>query len=119
MNSKFLSSLLLIFVLFFTYSCATPPGPNLPSKALLIHPQTSTKSDVLGILGPPVQIFLLPDGREEWYYYYRVRNFWENVPYIRAEKGLDFTEVLKITFEGERVSEVIYYTIENPARKRR
>lgn len=115
-----LKSIASIFVLsIILCSCATPPGPNLTSKALLIYPQTSTKGEVLLILGPPVQIFLLPDGKEEWYYYYRVRNFWENIPYVRGEKGLDYTEVLKITFEGEKVFEVVYYTVEHPAKKRR
>ncbi len=99
-------------------SCSATPGPNLASKASLIHKNISTKAEVLSYLGPPVQAFLLPDGKEEWYYYYRVRNLWERVPLVRAHKGEDYTEVLKIVFSGEKVIDVIYYTVVNPSKQR-
>jgi len=111
---------LLIFVLtLLISSCATKPGPNLPSKATLIQPNVSYKNEVLMYFGPPVQAFMRQDGKEEWYYYYRVKNFWENFPIIRDYKGEDYTEILKIVFEGDKVIEVTYYTVENPAKQRR
>ncbi len=105
--------------IFLIYGCATKPGPNLSSKAALINPNYSTKNEVLLYLGPPVQAFMRQDGKEEWYYYYRVQNFWENFPIIRDHKGEDYTEILKIVFDAEKVVEVTYYTVENPAKTRR
>lgn len=99
-------------------ACATKPGPNLASKASLI-PKGSTKMEVLSLLGPPVQAFLIHDGKEEWYYYYRVKNFWENFPVIRVYKGEDYTEVLKIVFQGDYTQEIHYYTVKNPFKKNR
>lgn len=111
--------LIFLFILFFFSGCATVPGPNLSSKATLVHPNSSTKGEVLAYLGPPVQVFTREDGKEEWYYYYRVKNFWENFPLIREVKGKDYTEILKIVYEGDIVIEVNYYTVENPEKLRR
>lgn len=111
-------TILILFILFLL-GCSTRPGPNLASKASLIHPNISNKQEVLMYLGPPVQAFLTPDGKEEWYYYYRVRNFWENFVIVKDYKGEDYTEVLKIVFDNEKVIDVIYYTIPNPAKQRR
>ncbi len=102
--------------LFFLYGCATTPGPNLASKASMLH-KGAEKGEVLTYLGPPVQAFLSPEGKEEWYYYYRVRNFYEKLPLIRDYKGEDYTEVLKIVFEGDKIVDVIYYTIVNPQKR--
>jgi len=109
---------LIWLFLFFLFSCSTTPGPNLASKATLIKKDLSTKGEVLSYLGPPVQAFLTPDGKEEWYYYYRVRNFWEKVPVVKEYKGEDYTEVLKIVFAGDKVIDVIYYTLVNPQKQR-
>lgn len=106
-------------LLFLLTSCAATPGPNLASKASMLHKNLSTKGDVLSLLGPPVQAFVTPEGKEEWYYYYRVKNFWENFPLIRDYKGEDYTEVLKIIFQGDILVEAFYYTIENPAKVRK
>lgn len=103
----------------FLISCSTIPGPNLASKASLIHKNISTKAEVLFYFGPPVQTFLLPDGKEEWYYYYRVRNFWDKLPLVSTYKGEDYTEVLKIVFSGDKVIDVIYYTLVNPSKQKR
>jgi len=111
-------AILFILLGFLLLSCSTKPGPNLPSKASLIHKEVSTKAEVLSYLGPPVQAFLTPDGKEEWYYYYRVRNFWEKVPVVRGYKGEDYTQVLKIVFVGDKVVDVIYYTLVNPEKER-
>jgi len=117
-NVNFLKGLFfLIGVAVFIYGCAVKPGPNLASKASLIHPQQTTKAEVLQFLGPPVQIFTFPDGKEEWYYYYRVRNFWEKVPVVRNYKGEDYTEVLKIVIKGEKVIDCIYYTVSSPKKE--
>uniref|UniRef100_A0A7V5XH92 Lipoprotein SmpA/OmlA domain-containing protein n=1 Tax=Thermodesulfobacterium geofontis TaxID=1295609 RepID=A0A7V5XH92_9BACT len=118
MNKNILKK--LIFYVGFTLfvcGCATKPGPNLASKAALIRPQQTTKAEVLHFLGPPVQIFTFPDGKEEWYYYYRVRNFWENVPVVKNYKGEDYTEVLKITIKGEEIIDCTYYTVSSPKKK--
>ncbi len=61
-----------------------------------------------------MQSFLTQDGKEEWYYYYRVKNFWESIPVAKKIKGLDYTEVLKVVFQGEVVEEVHYYTVWPP-----
>ncbi|BAU22455.1 hypothetical protein THC_0048 [Caldimicrobium thiodismutans] len=111
--------LYLILSIFIFSACSTTPGPNLASKASLIHKEVSTKAEVLAYLGPPVQAFVRPDKKEEWYYYYRVKNFWENFPIVKGYKGEDYTEVLKIVFEGEKVVEVIYYTLVNPEKQKR
>ncbi len=103
--------------LFLIYGCATKPGPNLAFKAVLIHPKQTTKAEVLQLLGPPVQIFSFPDGKEEWYYYYRVRNFWGRVPIIKNYAGEDYTEVLKVVINGEKVIDCIYYTIYPPKKR--
>ena len=117
-NKNFLRKLLLLVeLIFFIYGCAVKPGPNLASKASLIHPQKTTKTEVLQFLGPPVQIFTFPDGKEEWYYYYRVKNFWERVPIIKKYKGEDYTEVLKIVIKGEKVIDCIYYTVTPPKKR--
>jgi outer membrane protein assembly factor BamE (lipoprotein component of BamABCDE complex) len=108
---------IIITFIFFLYSCATKPGPNLASKASLIHPKQTTKAEVLQFLGPPVQIFTFPDGKEEWYYYYRVRNFWEKIPIVRSYKGQDYTEVLKVVIKGEEVIDCIYYTVSPPDKR--
>lgn len=100
-------------------SCSTTPGPNLASKASLIQKKVSTKAEVLSYLGPPVQAFITPDGKEEWYYYYRVRNFWEKIPVVNIYKGEDYTEILKIVFLEDRVVDVIYYTLVNPSKQER
>lgn len=110
---------LCFFLLIFICSCSTTPGPNLASKASLIHKNISTKAEVLSYLGPPVQAFLTPDGKEEWYYYYRVRNFWERLPVVSNYKGEDYTEVLKIVFEEDKVVDVVYYTVVNPLKEKR
>jgi hypothetical protein len=109
--------LFLIIAWFFLIGCATKPGPNLASKSSLIHPQSTTKSEILQYFGPPVQVFVTQDGKEEWYYYYRVRNFWEDLPIVRNYKGEDYTEVLKIVFQGEVVEEAHYYTVKPPHKK--
>ncbi len=111
--------LCLILGLFLLSACSTTPGPNLASKAALIHKDVSTKEEVLAYFGPPVQAFIRPDQKEEWYYYYRVRNFWENFPVVRSYKGEDYTEVLKIVFEGQKVVEITYYTLVNPEKQKR
>ncbi|MCS7149192.1 MAG: hypothetical protein N2Z40_03430 [Caldimicrobium sp.] len=109
---------IVIFLsVFLVTACAAKPGPNLASKASLVHKGLTTKNEVLGLLGPPVQAFLMPDGKEEWYYYYRVMNFWENFPVVRGYKGEDYTEVLKLIFHGEVLQDVFYYTVENPLKK--
>jgi outer membrane protein assembly factor BamE (lipoprotein component of BamABCDE complex) len=119
MGKKFLKKLIFcISFVIIIYGCATKPGPNLASKAALIHPKQTTKAEVLQFLGPPVQIFTFPDGKEEWYYYYRVRNFWEKVPVVKEYKGEDYTEVLKITIKGEEVIDCTYYTITSPKKKK-
>ncbi len=114
---KKINILLWFFLLFFFSSCSTTPGPNLASKASLIHKNLSTKAEVLSYLGPPVQAFLTPDGKEEWYYYYRVKNFWERLPVVNKYKGEDYTEVLKIVFVEDKVVDVIYYTLVNPLKQ--
>jgi len=118
MNRNTIFKNLLFFgFLFFIFGCATKPGPNLASKAALIHPKQTTKAEVLQFLGPPVQIFTFPDGKEEWYYYYRVRNFWEKVPLVKNYKGQDYTEVLKIVIKGEEVIDCVYYTVSAPNKR--
>lgn len=99
------------------FGCASKPGPNLASKAVLIYPQKSSKLEVTQILGPPVQIFVFPDGKEEWYYYYRITNFWEEIPIVKRYKGEDYTEVLKVVIANDKVIDCIYYTIPNPKKK--
>jgi len=47
-----------------------------------------------------------------------VRNFWEKVPVVKEYKGEDYTEVLKIVFAGDKVIDVIYYTLVNPQKQR-
>ena len=107
---------IFVFTVFalILQACASKPGPNLASKASLIHPQITTKTEVLQFLGPPVQIFTFPDGKEEWYYYYRVKNFWEKVPVLRTYKGEDYTEILKVVIKGDKVIDCIYYTVSPP-----
>jgi len=108
---------LIIIVIFFIFGCAVKPGPNLASKAALIHSNETTKVEVLQFLGPPVQIFSFPDGKEEWYYYYRVKNFWQSIPVIKTYKGEDYTEVLKVVIKDEKVIECAYYTVMLPKKK--
>lgn len=110
---------ILLLLTLYLLACSTKPGPNLSSKAALIQPNLSNKQEVLMYLGPPVQAFLTPDGKEEWYYYYRVRNFWENFLILKDYKGEDYTEILKILFENEKVVDVVYYTVTNPSKQRR
>ncbi len=105
------NKLILIMIFFLIFGCAVKPGPNLASKAALIHSNETVKAEVLQFLGPPVQIFSFPDGKEEWYYYYRVKNFWEDVPIVKAYKGEDYTEVLKIIIKDEKVIDCFYYTV--------
>lgn len=114
---KFCQILILIILIILINYCTPKPGPNLASKASLIHSNQTTKMEVLSILGPPVQIFTFPDGKEEWYYYYRIKNVWENIPVAKKYKGEDYTEVLKIVIKNDKVIDVIYYTIK-PKKKR-
>jgi outer membrane protein assembly factor BamE (lipoprotein component of BamABCDE complex) len=99
------------------WGCATKPGPNLASKASLIKPNQTNKMEVTQFLGPPVQIFVFPDGREEWYYYYRVKNFWEDIPLANRYKGEDYTEILKIVIYKDQVVDCYYYTVEKPKKR--
>lgn len=106
-----------MFLTFIMFGCASKPGPNLASKAVLVYPQKSSKLEITQIFGPPVQIFVFPDGKEEWYYYYRVTNFWEGIPIVKKYRGEDYTEVLKIVIINDKVVDCIYYTIPNPKKK--
>jgi outer membrane protein assembly factor BamE (lipoprotein component of BamABCDE complex) len=109
--------LLTVFLGLCLWGCATKPGPNLASKASLIKPNQTNKMEVTQFLGPPVQIFVFPDGREEWYYYYRVKNFWEDIPLANRYKGEDYTEILKIVIYKDQVVDCYYYTVEKPKKR--
>jgi len=120
MNKQFLKTVniitLLILVILLN-GCATKPGPNLASKATLIHPQITTKDEVLKFLGPPGQIFTSSDGKEEWYYYYKIKSFWAKVPIVKNYCGKNYTEVLKIVIKGNRVIDCLYYTVTYPKKR--
>jgi len=103
--------ILLFLTSFLLISCAPKPGPNLASKASFIHPGVTTKEEVLRFLGRPVQVFVYPDKKEEWYYYYRIRNTWAKIPVIKKIKGKDYTQVLKIVIKDDKVVDVKYYTV--------
>lgn len=103
--------LFLFFYFIILKACSVKPGPNLASKASLIHPTVTTKIEVLQILGPPAQYFLKPDGTEEWYYYYLLRSPTKKVPLVRRYLGEEYTEVLKIIFKENMVLNCSYYTI--------
>ena len=107
MVKRFLTFLITLFLI----SCAPKPGPNLASKASFIHPGTTTKEEVLRFLGPPVQVFVFPDKKEEWYYYYRIRNTWAKIPVLKEVKGEDYTQVLKVVIKDDKVVDVKYYTV--------
>ncbi len=104
-------SLFLFLIIFSLISCAPKPGPNLASKASFIHPGVTTKEEVLRFLGPPVQVFVFPDKKEEWYYYYRIRNTWAKIPVAKEIKGEDYTQVLKLVIKDDKVVDVKYYTV--------
>ncbi len=115
-NKRVKIFVLIVFVLILQ-ACASKPGPNLASKASLIHPQITTKAEVLQFLGPPAKILTFPDGKEEWYYYYRVKNFWAKIPGLENYRGGNYTEVLKIVIKGEKVIDCVYYTVSPPKNK--
>lgn len=102
----------LFSVLISLKACSIKPGPNLASKASLIHPAVTTKTEVLQILGPPLQYFFQADGTEEWYYYYLVMSPTKKVPLVKRYLGEEYTEVLKIVFKENIVLNCTYYTIQ-------
>ncbi|MCS7279007.1 MAG: outer membrane protein assembly factor BamE [Thermodesulfobacteriaceae bacterium] len=112
MKNKYFGIFLVIFFLIILKACSVKPGPNLASKASLIHPNFTTKIEVLQILGPPFQAFSKFDGTEEWYYYYLVRSPTKKVPLVKRYLGEEYTEVLKIVFKENLVLNCTYYTIQ-------
>ncbi len=111
-----IKSILILFFLFSSLmsfkACSVKPGPNLASKASLIHPTITNKAEVLQILGTPLQYFFKPDGTEEWYYYYLVRSPTKKLPLVKRYLGEEYTEVLKIIFKENIVLNCTYYTVQ-------
>ncbi len=97
-----------VFLLFLA-ACAQKPGLNLASKACLVHKGVTTKEEVRRYLGSPQKIERLPQGREVWIYYDLRRDVWASFPALGSKIGHKEIQVLRITFQGSKAVDCIYY----------
>ncbi len=98
----------LILGLFLS-ACTSRPGANLASKACMIHKGLSTRAEVQNYLGPPQRVEKLPDGREVWIYYHLRKDTLASIPALGKKIGTEEVEVLRITLQGDRVVDCLYY----------
>lgn len=81
----------------------------MASEACLIHKGFSTRQEVYKLLGPPDKIQKDPSGREDWYYYHVQKSTLKKIPLLGSRLGEKEIEVLRVSFQGDKAIDCIYY----------
>ena len=100
---------LIVFLALVLLNCSGAPERNLASEACLIRKGFSTRQEVYQLLGPPDKIERTPSGREDWYYYHVNESTLKKVPLLGKKLGKEEIEVLRISFQGDRALDCIYF----------
>ncbi len=103
---------LSLFVLFFLSGCYNSEQvQHLSSDVCLLVPNTSTKEEVLSLLGQPDQRVTAQDGQEIWYYYEVKKSFLRKTPYVGDKLGEEEFDLITVTFTGDRVLTCVYRSL--------
>ncbi len=106
---KRLLYLLIVILSLSLTNCGGAPARNLASEACLIRKGLSTRTEVYQLLGPPDRIARGPSGTEDWYYYHINESALKKVPFLGEKLGEEEIEVLRISFQGEKAVDCIYF----------
>ena len=91
-------------------SCGGTPVRHLASDASLVVVGSSTKSDVLTVLGDPDDQQVESDTVERWIYHEERASGFQKTPYVGKMFGVKSHSRIIVTFKGDIVSDCKYFS---------